>query len=215
MTTPANDLAGLRVRYDLATLDDDAVPGDPLAWFDAWLAEAIAAVGPEATAAALATVGAAGPAVRIVLLKGRDVGGFVFFGNHASRKGRELALRPQAALCFFWPSLQRQVRVEGPTAAVADAEADSYFASRPRESQLGAWASPQSEVVASRAALDAAFEAAQARFASGPVPRPPSWGGWRMEPAAIEFWQGRPGRLHDRIVFTSRDGGWARDRLAP
>lgn len=199
-----------------ALIEADADP-DPLAQFTRWWREAEAAGEPEAAAMTLATVGADGaPGARIVYLRGADARGFAFFTNGESRKGRELAADPRAALCFLWPRLHRQVRVEGRVAAQSPAESDAYFAARPRGSQLGAWASPQSEPLRDRAELEARYAAVAARF-SGAVPRPPHWGGYRLLPHALEFWQGRESRLHDRLRYEREpgSGAWRRSRLAP
>ena len=199
-------------------LDEARVAPSPLQQFERWFDEAVRASLPEPNAMTLATVGADGkPAARIVLLKGFDERGFVFFTNYASRKGGELAARPDAALLFFWAELERQVRIEGVVAKVSDAESADYFASRPRPSQIGAWASPQSEPVADRPALEARYAAAEAQYRDV-VPRPAHWGGYRLAPALLEFWQGRPSRLHDRIRYTrsrTHPERWDIDRLAP
>lgn len=208
-------IAGLRIDYDVSQLSDSALPAEPLPLFEAWLQDAVAAMGPEATAMTLGTSAAGQPAARIVLLKGLDGGGFVFFGNYRSRKGRELDANPLASLVFFWPQLQRQVRVQGAVQRIAAAESDAYFASRPRESQLGAWASPQSQPIADRRQLDQNLADATARFGDREIPRPDHWGGWRLLPQLVEFWQGRPSRLHDRFAFQRVDGQWQRQRLAP
>jgi pyridoxamine 5'-phosphate oxidase len=184
--------------------------------FAAWFAEARARVKPLPQAMALATTGHGGrPAVRMVLMKGFDAAGFVFYTNYRSRKGGELARNARASLLFWWGSLERQVRIEGKVTKVTRRESDEYFSTRPRGSQLGAWASPQSAKLAGRAALDRAYAAAHARYAAA-VPRPPYWGGYRLAPEAIEFWQGRKDRLHDRIVYRrGRNGTWVIERLAP
>ena len=172
--------------------------------------------GYDPTAVALASADVHGrPSVRMVLLKGADQGGFVFFTNYASRKGRELDANPHGALCFFWPWLKLQVRVEGTVERAADAESDEYFASRPRGSQVGAWASRQSEPIASRKALEIRFAEAEARFEGHPVPRPPFWGGFRLVPDRIEFWEEHAFRLHDRQAFTRVGNGWTEERLQP
>ena len=208
--------ADLRRDYARAGLTEADAAADPLAQFARWFDEALAAGLPEPNAMTLATATPDGrPSARVVLLKGFDERGFVFFTNRHSRKGRELAANPYAALAFFWPELERQVRVEGAVAPTGDEESDAYFASRPLASRLGAWASSQSEVIAGREVLDRAVEELAARF-GGEVPRPPHWGGYRLSPEAVEFWQGRPSRLHDRLRYARRpDGGWRRERLAP
>jgi pyridoxamine 5'-phosphate oxidase len=171
---------------------------------------------PEPTAFALATVGSSGqPAVRILLLKGVDARGFVFYTNYESRKGEELLAHPRAAMCFHWQPLERQVRVEGQAEQVSVEEADAYFASRPRGSQLGAWASRQSQPMEHPGALDERLREVEARFAGGPVPRPPHWSGFRLVPARIEFWHGMPSRLHERLVYTRAGDGWRTDVLYP
>jgi pyridoxamine 5'-phosphate oxidase len=215
MSALPTDLARLRVEYMRAALSErDAAP-DPFGQLARWLDEAIAAAVPEANAMALSTVDATGrPSARVVLLKSLDARGLVFHTNYDSRKGRELAANARVALLFFWPELERQVRVEGAAARASAAESDAYFAQRPRDSQLSAWASPQSAPIADRAVLEDRFAAAEARFATI-VPRPPNWGGFRVVPDRVEFWQGRPSRLHDRLVWTRKDAGWAIERLAP
>ena len=189
---------------------------DPHALFDQWLAEAKAGEPNDAEAMALATVGADGrPSARMVLLKGHDARGFVFYTNGESRKGGELAGNCSAALLFHWKSLRRQVRVEGPVEPVPDAEADAYFATRARDSQLGAWASYQSRPLDSRATFEKRFEDVARRFDGEPVPRPPRWGGFRVKPETIEFWSDRPHRLHERRLFTATAGGWKEGLLYP
>ena len=196
--------------------DDPHCP-DPLALFDEWLAAALASEPNDPEAMALATANAAGrPSVRMVLLKGHDARGFVFYTNDHSRKGGELAANPHASLLFHWKSLRRQVRIEGAVERVAADEADAYFASRGRDSQLGAWASDQSRPLSDRPSFMARFEEMKARFAGGEVPRPPHWGGYRVVPGAIEFWSDGANRLHERRLFTRQaGGGWAEGLLYP
>jgi pyridoxamine 5'-phosphate oxidase len=190
---------------------------DPHAIFEEWLAEARLAEPNDPTAMALATADGEGrPSVRMVLLKGHDGSGFVFYSNLDSRKGGELAANPRAALLFHWKSLRRQVRVEGPVEAVSETEADAYFASRARDSQLGAWASDQSRPLESRAVFEDRYEQMKTRFEGGDVPRPERWSGWRVIPERIEFWTSRDHRLHDRRLFTRSDGGaWDEGLLYP
>jgi pyridoxamine 5'-phosphate oxidase len=196
-------------------MDERDLADDPLAQFEAWLCEAREAA-PQAEAMTLATAGVDGrPSARQVLLRGLDGRGFVFFTNRTSRKAQELARNPRAALAFHWYELGRQVRVEGAVEEVDEADSVSYWETRPRASQLAAWASPQSAPIAERAELDSLYAEAEARFAGGDVPLPPFWGGYRVVPETIEFWQHRENRLHDRVSFV-RDGAvWRRERLAP
>lgn len=224
-------IADLRTTYRRATLGEANVDADPLRQFDRWLADAIAAQAHEPTAMTLATVDDDGrPSARIVLLKGIDVDGvvdgasgrgFTWYTNYESRKGRALATRARAALCFFWPELERQARVEGRVERTSPDESDRYFASRPVASRIGAWASPQSDVIASREALERREADVLARFGTtrdateADIPRPPHWGGYRLVPDVVELWQGRPSRLHDRIVYRGGDGAWEMVRLAP
>ena len=215
MSPPVTDLAQLRVDYKRAAFGEGDAEADPFAQFAKWLDEAIAARVPEPNAMTLATVDAASrPSARIVLLKSFDARGLVFHTNYDSRKGRELAANARVALLFFWPELERQIRIEGRAQPATSGESDAYFAHRPRSSQIGAWASPQSTPIPDRAWLEASIAEVTARF-DGSVPRPPNWGGVRVDADRFEFWQGRESRLHDRLVW-SRDGeGWIIRRLAP
>ncbi|HZG07698.1 MAG TPA: pyridoxamine 5'-phosphate oxidase [Allosphingosinicella sp.] len=190
---------------------------DPHALFEEWLAEAVVSEPNDPTAMALATADARGqPSVRMVLLKGHDARGFVFYTNMDSRKGGDLGANPKAALLFHWKSLRRQVRIEGPVEPVSAAEADAYFATRGRDSQLGAWASDQSRPLDSRATFERRFEESKARFQGGEVPRPPRWSGYRVVPERIEFWNDRAHRLHERRLFTrDENGGWREGLLYP
>ncbi|HEY0781424.1 MAG TPA: pyridoxamine 5'-phosphate oxidase [Thermoanaerobaculia bacterium] len=210
------DLADLRRDYVRAMLDLPDLDADPVVQFQAWLAEAIAAKLPEPTAMTLATADREGrPSARIVLLKGCDARGFVFYSNYASRKGAELAANPHAALLFHWPELDRQVRIEGVVERTTREESEAYFASRPRPSRLGAWASRQSAPLQDRAELERALAAVEARFPDD-IPLPGFWGGFRVRPDAIELWQGRASRLHDRFRYTrAGDGEWRIERLSP
>jgi pyridoxamine 5'-phosphate oxidase len=192
------------------------MPTDPFALFDSWYAEARASEINDSNAMALATVAADGrPSSRMVLLKGHGPDGFVFYTNRESRKAGEIAANPNVALLFHWKSLRRQVRIEGALAQATDAESDAYFASRSRDSQLGAWASDQSRPLADRATFEARFAEMEQRFAGGDVPRPPHWGGYRVTPVAIEFWQDRAHRLHERRLFMREGDGWAEGMLYP
>ena len=209
-------LADLRKSYELAALDEESSFADPFAQFNQWLQAALDAQVPEPNAMTLATVGPTGrPSTRIVLIKEFDERGIVWFTNYDSRKGHDLLSNPFAALQFHWVELERVVRLEGAVHRISEQESDEYFQSRPLGSRLGAWASPQSEVLSSRTQLEQALAEAQARFGDKP-PRPAHWGGYRLAPEMWEFWQGRPSRLHDRLRYRlNADHGWVRDRLAP
>jgi pyridoxamine 5'-phosphate oxidase len=209
-------IADLRKDYSRASLTEADVDPDPIRQFSAWFRQALEAGIPEANAMSVATVGADGrPSSRILLIKDVDSDGFTWFTNYASRKGRELALNPHAALLFHWVELERQVRIEGRVEKLAAAQSDAYFQSRPLKSRLGAIASAQSEPIASREALEQAIAQAEAAHGEQPA-RPAHWGGYRLIPDRVEFWQGRPSRLHDRIVYTRESGGaWRRERLQP
>lgn len=209
------NISELRKEYTREALDETHVASDPFDQFRHWLNEAIQAQVPEPTAMTLATADAQGrPSARIVLLKGVDAAGFSFYTNYDSRKGAELAANPHASLLFYWAELERQVRIEGRVARVAPTESDEYFHSRPLGSRIGAWASPQSSVVESREWLDRRMRELSSELGEHPE-RPPHWGGYRLTPATIEFWQGRPSRLHDRLRFRRENDTWRLERLAP
>jgi pyridoxamine 5'-phosphate oxidase len=209
-------IADMRKDYGLAGLLEKDLAKDPFRQFDRWFQEALAAKLMEPNACVLATAGRdARPTARVMLLKGVDGRGFTFFTNHDSRKGRALDANPQAALVFPWFPMERQVLVEGPVTRVSREEAAAYFHSRPRGSQLGAWASPQSTAVASRDVLEESFKAIEKKYAGQEVPLPPHWGGYRLAPETVEFWQGRASRLHDRLRYRRENDGWVVERLAP
>ena len=210
-----NEIASLRKSYERAALSEDAAHIDPLNQFRQWFDEARNAQVPEPNAMTMATVGSdLRPSTRVVLIKGFDERGIVWYSNYQSRKGRELAGNPYAALQFHWVELERVVRIEGRVSRVSDAESDEYFNSRPLDSRIGAWASPQSQPISSRAWLMAEAARHGARFLLNP-PRPPHWGGYRLQPERWEFWQGRKSRLHDRLQYLREDDTWKRQRLAP
>lgn len=213
-----SDLADLRREYTSAQLTRSHVAETPIEQFQTWFDEALDAQVEEPNAMTLATAAPdAAPSARIVLLKGVDERGFRFFTNYDSRKGTELAQNPQVALVFWWAALERQVRIEGRAERLSDHESSEYFRTRPRGSQLGAWASPQSRVVENRAELEAKLEDVTAEYADEAVPRPANWGGYVVRPTQVEFWQGRPNRLHDRLRYRRSNDSedWTLDRLAP
>ena len=210
-----NSIAQLRKNYTLGQLSETEVSADPLLLFQLWFDQAIKAQCPEPNSMTLATADAMGnPSARIVLLKGADQNGFTFFTNYESQKGKELAARPQAALLFHWHELERQVRIKGKVERVTSAESDDYYHSRPPASRIGAWASPQSAEIPNREFLEEAEKRLKEKFGDAP-PRPEHWGGYRLRPTDIEFWQGRPSRLHDRILYRLDGGEWKITRLAP
>ena len=212
----SESLADRRRSYDRDSLDESRAARDPFTQFEVWFAEAAAAEHVEAHAMTLATADERGrPSARVVLLRGWDERGFVFFTNYESRKGHELAARPRAALVFFWSVLERQIRIDGGVEVLDAAASDAYFARRPRGHRLSAWASPQSRTVAGREVLERAMAEIDERFAGLDVPRPPHWGGYRVVPDRFEFWQGRPDRVHDRLAYVQAPGGWRHERLAP
>ncbi|TAN10186.1 MAG: pyridoxamine 5'-phosphate oxidase [Burkholderiaceae bacterium] len=209
------DLADMRKSYERAELLETSAQAEPLDQFSEWLDQAVAAKVQEPNAMTLATVGAGGrPSTRVVLIKEFDRRGIVWYTNYDSRKGQELAVHPFAALQFHWVALERVVRIEGSVEKVSTAESDAYYAIRPLGSRIGAWASPQSRVIASRAVLQQAVAKYRAQYPDNP-PRPPHWGGFRLKPDCWEFWQGRKSRLHDRLRYRLEGGRWVRERLAP
>lgn len=212
-----HDIASIRINYSRQALSEDSVSHDPLDQFKVWLNEAIVSEVLEPTALVLSTVSAdCRPSARVVLLKEVSADGFVFFTNYKSRKGQELGQRPAGAMTFFWAELERQVRIEGSISKVSGEVSDAYYHSRPRGSQIGAWASPQSSEISSREELEKADQKFNEQFAGlDVVPRPEHWGGYVLKPERIEFWQGRPNRLHDRILFELENNSWKRKRLAP
>jgi pyridoxamine 5'-phosphate oxidase len=209
-------LADIRTEYRKRTLDEHEVAADPLTQFAQWMDDAIKLLVVEPTAMTLSTIDADGaPSSRVVLLKGVIDGCFAFFTNKQSAKGQAIAQHAQVALCWFWPDLERQIRVKGTATECDQTHNDEYWRHRPRRSQLGAWASAQSAELASRDELERAMREATERFEGQPVPRPPHWGGYLVRPTRVEFWQGRESRLHDRVLYTVRPSGWDRVRLAP
>jgi pyridoxamine 5'-phosphate oxidase len=210
-------ISNQRTEYGRARLSEQTAAQDPIEQFGRWFDEAVAAAVREVNAMSLATATRDGrPCVRIVLMKDFDASGFVFYTNYDSRKGRELQDNPRACALFFWSELERQVRIEGTVSRISAEESDRYFAQRPLDAQLGAWASPQSQPIADRAELEARLDGVRARFSLETAPpRPPQWGGLRIAPAQIEFWQGGAARLHDRLLYVRDGGGWRRSRLAP
>lgn len=211
-----NDIATIRKEYSKATLDEASITKNPIEQFDLWFQEAIKSKIPEPNAMNLGTVNEGRPSSRTVLLKGVENEKFVFYTNYQSRKGKELDENPACSLTFFWPELERQVRIEGTASRVDSKRSDEYFQSRPRGSQVGAWASPQSSVIQNRALLEERAKQIEEKFkGQEKLPRPHQWGGYEIDPLVIEFWQGRPNRLHDRIEFTKVDGVWRINRLAP
>jgi len=209
-------LSEMRQEYEAGVLDETRMASDPLVVFNEWMEQAIAAGLLEPNAMTVATATADGkPSARVLLLKEVNGEGFVFFTNYQSRKGEELMANPYAALVFDWHTLQRQVRVEGEVEKLSPEASDDYFNSRPEGARVGAWVSPQSKVVQGREELNRLQEEQEKRFREEPVYRPPHWGGFLVRPTAVEFWQGRPSRLHDRVVYHKTEGGWTKQRLAP
>lgn len=210
-------VADLRKDYQIQGLSETDVDPNPFKQFQVWFDQALAAQLPEPNAMTVATVTKSGkPRARIVLLKGFDERGFVFYTNYHSHKGQELADNPQAAIAFWWAELERQVRIEGRVLKVSDQDSDEYFHSRPFNSRLGAWASEQSQVIENRQVLEQRWQELKTKYENQDIPRPPHWGGFRVVPTEIEFWQGRPSRLHDRLLYTLKDDDrWQIDRLSP
>ena len=215
--TSTSNIADLRRNYTQAGLTEAEAALNPFQQFQTWFDQALSAELPEPNAMTLATATASGkPSARIVLLKGFDEEGFVFYTNYSSHKGQELADNPWGSLVFWWAELERQVRIDGPVEKVSQEESEAYFQSRPIGSQLGAWASPQSKVIASREELEQKMTDLEEKYKNETIPKPPQWGGYRLIPHELEFWQGRPNRLHDRLRYRQQtDGTWLRERLAP
>ena len=212
-----NDIAAIRKDYKLQSLDEKDVHPDPMKQFEKWWQDVLGSTIEEVNAMTLATANKNGrPSARIVLLKGFTREGFIFFTNYESHKGSELLENPQASLVFFWKELERQVRIEGKAEKISGEESDIYFSSRPEGSKIGAWASPQSKVIASREIIETNVTATEKKFEGAEIQRPPHWGGYIIKPSVIEFWQGRPSRLHDRIQYSKpENGNWKIERLAP
>jgi pyridoxamine 5'-phosphate oxidase len=210
------NIADIRKDYKLQTLLETDVAADPIVQFDKWWGEAVKSEITEVNAMTLATATADGmPSARIVLLKGYDKNGFVFFTNYQSHKGKAMEQNPNVCSVFFWAALERQIRITGTVEKISAAESDAYFTSRPVGSRIGAWASPQSTVIANRQVIEDSSTKFEQQFAEGNIPRPPHWGGYIVKPVQIEFWQGRPSRLHDRIQYSLHKGTWSIERLAP
>ncbi|MEZ5016871.1 MAG: pyridoxamine 5'-phosphate oxidase [Flavipsychrobacter sp.] len=216
MSTPKENIANIRTEYQLASLDDHSVGDNPISFFNKWFNEALDAQVSEVNAMTIATVDADNrPHARIVLLKGITDNNFVFFTNYNSAKGQDIENNPNAALVFFWHELERQVRIEGRIEKISDKENDEYFFSRPEGSQIGAWSSPQSSIIEGRDILDENYKLYQEKFGNK-IPRPEHWGGYKIIPTHIEFWQGRSNRMHDRILFSlNEENEWQKNRLAP
>jgi len=211
-----SNISAIRKDYMLRSLSENDVHKNPISQFSIWWDEAIGSNIEEVNAMTLATVNEDGyPSARIVLLKDFNDNGFVFFTNYESRKGKSLLLHPKASIVFFWKELERQVRIQGVVEKISEEDSTSYYTSRPVESKIGAWASPQSEVIPSREFLEDRFKNYEQQFSDQEIPKPPHWGGYIVKPSRIEFWQGRPGRLHDRIEYNKNNEGWTIDRLAP
>jgi pyridoxamine 5'-phosphate oxidase len=211
-----NTIADIRKEYKLQTLLETDVAANPIEQFDKWWDEAVKSEITEVNAMTLATATTVGiPSARIVLLKGYDENGFVFFTNYQSHKGKAMEQNANVCLVFFWKELERQIRITGTVEKISAAESDAYFISRPLGSRIGAWASPQSTVIANREVIEESSKKIEQQFAGSDIPRPPHWGGYIVKPAQIEFWQGRPSRLHDRIQYSLHNGSWSIERLAP